>query len=82
MPDFTNHLVLCDGCDIPMDEMPDSQKDWDVLTTTLRCPSTEGCPGHVVRTQVFCLACQAEGENYDHSQENNPSTPSAPGHRV
>ncbi len=82
MPEFFNHLVLCNGCSIPMDEMPDSQKEWEVLTTTLMCPATTDCPGHVVRTQVFCLPCQAKGKHLDHSEANHPSPPSAPGHRV
>lgn len=82
MPEFFSHVVLCDGCNLPMDEMPDSQTNWDVLTTTLRCPTDPNCPGHVVRTQVFCLACQAKGKNHDHSPAHQPNPPSAPGHRV
>jgi hypothetical protein len=82
VPEFYHHLVLCDGCSLPMDESPESQKDWDVLTTTLRCPSTPECPGHVVRTQIFCLDCQQKGKNSDHSQANNPSPGTQSQYRV
>ena len=76
MPTYVDHIPLCTGCGIPLDEMPDSEPTWAILTKVLPCPAGDPrCPGHVRECRIYCTRCQKEGKA-DEVPNGQPIPPS------
>ena len=66
---YTEHVLCCTGCGLPIDECPGSANDWKELGAVVFCQNYDGngplfgCPGHFVHYRIFCTHCQKEGKH-------------------
>lgn len=59
---YFEHLAVCTGCQLPIDEFPDTFGEWAVLDKTIMCPAgNPTCAGHMLEYLLFCPACQQAG---------------------
>jgi len=58
----TEHIVLCTGCGLPFDEMPNSHGEWLIMASVVDCTAGDPlCPGHTLKKEIYCMDCQRKG---------------------
>lgn len=72
MKEPTDHIIICSGCGIPLEECPDSWERWQIQERRLPCPHGDpSCPQHLVLCRYWCVRCTQEGKAETMLKEEN-----------